>query len=620
LNRLDRRSRPQDEHRSRVIALLLIDVGLVALTLAVYGQAWDFGLIVFDDPTYVVSNPPVTSGLSFSGVSWAFRTFYGANWIPLTWLSLMADVSLYGNWAGGFHITNVLLHACNVLLLFHVLNRATGQRGPSAFVAALFAVHPIHAESVVWITERKDVLSMFFGLWSLWFYVRYAQERRYALLGASIVGLCASLMAKQTFVTLPFVFLLLDFWPLARLNGGQIDQERSSPEVGRQRTASLILEKLPFFILVLAICAVTLVAQTAGPENVSDPAPLSLRLANALVAYVSYLGKAIVPIHLGILYPFEADVNLIAAGAAAALLVVLTILAITFWRRFPFLLVGWLWFLGTLVPMIGVVKVGRQQMADRYAYLSFIGLYIAVAWTFATLLHSRRLKVSLAVVSLAFYGAMGFLQVSYWRDGLTLMQHTYEVTRDNSFCRDLLAYELNAQGRGDEALEEMRAAIKLDPHNPEPYTRMADLLLPAGRIDEAASAYRSALALQENNVDARAGLGWTYLQQKKPADAKREFARAVEADPNLGTVRFYLAYVCRLMGDYEESNRHCRSALAIEPDMPACRRLMADNFDSLGRPAEAAEIRATLPVQTTPTGPGSGSDQSGRPSVPSVIR
>jgi Flp pilus assembly protein TadD len=470
----------------------------------------------------------------------------------------------------------------------------------------LFAVHPIHAESVAWVTERKDVLSMFFGLLSLLFYVRYAQHRKYTALLLSLVGFAASLLSKQTFVTLPFVFLLLDFWPLARF--------------GRERITWLILEKVPFFVLIPVIGAITIAAQTSRTANEIAPAPLALRVANALDAYLSYLGKAVFPFYLGVLYPFQMEINLVSVGAAAAVLVGITYVVVRSWRRFPFLVVGWFWFLGTMVPMIGVVKVGRQQMADRYAYLPFIGLYIAVVWSAATLIASRRLKLSIAAVVLAFYAAMGFVQVGYWHDGLTLARHTCAVTKDNWFCHYLLGLELNGAGHVNDAIAELREGIRVDPHEPEIYIRLGDLLIRMGRDDEAARAYQSALTNREDSIDARTGLGWTYLQKKKFADAKREFARALEVDPGLANLHFYMAYDCRLMGDYEESNQSCETALKLDPDMTACRRLMADNFDSLGRTAEAAEIRKSLPSLPPPTGSLFQPGQAWQPGVPSGLR
>jgi tetratricopeptide (TPR) repeat protein len=588
------RLEPTGASRFALDSPALIGVGLVALTLAVYAQVWDFEFIRFDDHVYTDSNVHVAAGLTPAAVSWAFRAFYQANWIPLTWISLMVDASLYGNWPGGYHITNVLLHAANVLLLFYFLSGATGQKWPSATVAALFAVHPIHAESVAWVTERKDVLSIFFGLVSLSFYSRYARHRTYTSLLPSLLGMIASLLSKQTLVTLPFVFLLIDYWPLGRF--------------GKERTRSLLLEKLPFFVLIPVSGAITLVAQTSGNMNEIAPAPLALRVANALLGYVSYLGKALLPLRLGVFYPFETNVDLVSVGAAAAVLLGVSVVALRLWRRFPFLAVGWLWFLGTLVPMIGVVKVGRQQMADRYAYFPFIGLYVAVVWLAMSLIASHRLRVALAVVALAFYAALGFVQVSYWRDGLILAEHTSAVTKPNWFCHSLLGNELLGAGRTNEAIETLREGVRIAPHEPEIDTDLGNMLIGAGRLREAAHAYRCALANREDSIDARSGLAWTYLHEKKYADAKREFERALEVDPTLPNLLFSMAYACRLSGDYEESNRYCKSCLAQDPDRTACLRMMADNLDSLGRPAEAAEIRKSLPAPRAAPGapPGSG--------------
>jgi cytochrome c-type biogenesis protein CcmH/NrfG len=591
-----RAAEPARERQFTLARRLLIDIGLVALTLAVYAQVWDFGFTQLDDHAYTDANVHVASGLTFAGASWAFRTFSEANWIPLTWISLMADASVYGSWPGGYHLTNVLLHVVNVLLLFHFLSSATVQSGASVVVAALFAVHPIHGESVAWVTERKDVLSMFFGLASLLFYVLYARHRTYAAYAASLAALTASLLSKQTFVTLPFVFLLLDYWPLARL--------------GKERTARLFLEKLPFFVLIPASCAMTLAAQISGTAIETVGSPWALRVANALLAYVSYLGKAIVPLWLGVLYPFQTEVNLVSVGAAAAILLGITVVAFQLRRQVPFLLVGWLWFLGTLVPMIGLVKVGRQQMADRYAYFPFIGLYLAVVWSAMTLIASRRLKLSLAVVALLCYTALGFLQVGCWQDGLTLARHSCAVTADNWFCHYLMGMELDAAGQTNEAIEALREGVRVAPHELEIYVRLGDLLIRTGRNAEAARAYREALANREDAVEARAGLAWTYMQEKKYAEAKREFSRALEVDPGVANLHFYMAYVCRLMGEYEESNRYCKSCLAREPDRTDCMRLMADNLESLGRATEAAQLRKSLPPRADLVGPSPTSKQS----------
>ena len=404
---------------------VVLALGLVALTLAVYGRVYRFEFVDYDDPSYVISNPDVLSGLNVGSVRWAFGEVHAANWIPLTWLSLMLDATCYGSWPGGYHITNALLHLANVLLVFAIFARATGNPRSSALVAALFAVHPLHAESVAWIAERKDVLSMFFGLLSLFAYVRYAQldraaPRRALALSLALVFFVCSLMSKQTFVTLPFLLLLLDYWPLGRLAVGPAraagDEGQRGPShprnppaaaggfgasrrwyfrtfrqlTGGQAAASatgqfrrvglLLLEKLPFFAAGALFCLVALWAQQRGSMIRSLATfPLATRCLNAVLAYALYVCKAVVPVGLAPYYPHPgAQLSVARVGLAALFLVAVTLIAITQVRRRPFLLVGWLWFLGTLVPMIGLVQIGEQQLADRYMYLPSIGLYVAV--------------------------------------------------------------------------------------------------------------------------------------------------------------------------------------------------------------------------------------------------
>jgi hypothetical protein len=431
--------------RMRWIAVrsqLGLSVLLIALTLAVYARALRFGFVVFDDPRYVTDNFHVLSGLSLRGIRWAFSTFHDCNWIPLTWLLLMLDATLYGCWAGGFHATNILLHIANVLLVFFCFQRATGQTGRSAFVAALFAVHPLHVESVAWITERKDVLSMFCGLVSLWAYIRYAQGRHYAWLALSLGSFTCSLASKQTFVTLPFVFLLCDFWPLGRFPGapGSVREDATLRE--RLDIAPLLVEKIPLFVVSAAFCAMALWAQSAGHSTRSlADMPLSIRALNAVSAYGPYLEKGLLPCGLAIFYPHPGlRIEWAAVALSVTVLTAITVFAITTVRRWPFVLMGWLWFLGTLVPMIGLVQVGLQQRADRYVYLPNLGLYIAIAWLVPAIVTApiarRRVLPAVAGAVVAVYATIAFAQVGQWRDGIVLMRHALAVKRSKQ-PRDL---------------------------------------------------------------------------------------------------------------------------------------------------------------------------------------
>jgi protein O-mannosyl-transferase len=559
--------------RTGITTTGLILLTLAAATLAVYGQVWRFEFITIDDPVYVSTNPHVLSGLTLAGIKWAFNRFYIANWFPLTWLSLMLDGTAYEAWAGGYHLTNLLLHLANVLLVFAVFRKATGRNLLSAFVAALFAVHPIHAESVAWVSERKDVLSVFFGLLALWAYVNYAQKVRISWLFASLACFTLSLMSKQTLVTMPCVLLLLDVWPFSRLS----------------RRA--IVEKIPFFAISAVFCVVAVRAQANGLSVRSLVAtPLAVRLANAAVAYVSYLQKALVPWNLGVYYPFSSDLSLPLVGFSLALLVALTAVAFTFRRRFPFFAVGWFWFLGTLVPMIGLVQVGTQQMADRYAYFPFLGLYLAVGG----FLTSRRAAVALVGV----YGVLGFVQTGYWQDTLTLLNHTARVTRDNSFLRLALGDGLLAEGRLDEAMEEYRQAVTLAPADPATHCKWAEALFRFDTPERARREYEIALALDDKSAEAHRGLGLYYLGTKDLAAAKREFQLALAADPGDQENHLNLARVDRTVGDFQASMEHCRGALAINDNLLDAHRLLAEDLESLGRWNEAADrLRLILSIE-----------------------
>ena len=409
----------------------LIVLALAGLTLAVYGQVWRFEFITLDDPFYASANPHVRSGLTLGGIKWAFSKFYIANWFPLTWLSLMLDGTAYDAWAGGYHLTNLLFHLANVVLVFAVFTKATGKELLAGFVAALFAVHPLHAESVAWISERKDVLSVFFGLLCLSQYVNYAQRGRLRSYLLALTFLTLSLMSKQTLVTMPFVMLLLDYWPLKRL------------------TRRAIVEKIPFLAISAVFC---LVAIRAGQRFDRS---LSRGRASGRVAWQTrrfpmsrICKRGLSPGIWGFITRFRWNLACLCWLSPSRVLVGLTAASLGLRRRYPYLTIGWLWFLGTMVPMIGFVQIGLQQMADRYAYFPFLGLYLALGG----FLTSRR--AAIAIVSV--YGVFGFVQTGYWHDTLTLLNHTARVTGDNSFLCLALGDGLMAEGRLGEAMEQYR--------------------------------------------------------------------------------------------------------------------------------------------------------------------
>jgi tetratricopeptide (TPR) repeat protein len=569
---------------------------LIALTLAVYGRAVQFGFVVFDDPRYVTDNFHVLSGLSLRGVRWAFSTFHDCNWIPLTWVSLMLDASLYGRWAGGFHATNILLHVANVLLVFFCFQRATGQIGRSAFVAALFAVHPLHVESVAWITERKDVLSMFCGLVSLSAYIRYAQGRHYAWLALSLGAFACSLASKQTFVTLPFVFLLCDFWPLGRFPGAPRPAREDATLCDRgPGIIPLLVEKIPFFVVSAAFCAVALWAQSSG-HSVRSLAemPLSIRALNAVSAYGLYLEKGLLPFGLAIFYPHPGSgIGLAVVAFSVVGLTAISVIAIGTVRRWPFVLVGWLWFLGTLVPMIGLVQVGLQQRADRYVYLPNLGLYIAIAWTVPAIVSApgarRRVLPAVAGAVVAVYAAIAFVQVGTWRDGIVLMRHALAVTEDNSFAHTVLGEALLAESRVDEALEQCRRAIELAPQDPASHVSLGVVLYGLRRFDRAAEEFRAALKIDDRCAPAHTGLALACCGQHQYVQARGEFLRSLEIDPSNTGAYAGLAVLCRTLGESEQSIAYAERALEFDDTPLYCQRLMAIKLFDQGRLEEAIE-------------------------------
>jgi protein O-mannosyl-transferase len=440
-----------------------IGAALALVTLAVYAPVRHYGWVDYDDDVYVYANPSITLGLGPAGVAWAFTTFHGANWFPLTWLSWMLDVQLFGLAPGPLHVVNALLHATAAALLFVALARMSGAPGRSAFAAAVFALHPLHVESVAWIAARKDVLSGLFFALALGAHERRARlgpgRGRSALLA---LFLALGLMAKPTLVVLPFLLLLLDFWPLGRLGDepGRIDPARLS---------AAVREKGLLFGLAAASAVITYVAQRAGGAVAgTDLLPFGPRLENALVALARYLGKAFWPADLAVLYPHPGtSLPLWQPASAAGLLVAVTAAVVVARRRAPYLATGWLWFTGALVPVLGLVQVGSQAMADRYTYLPLVGLAIAVAWGAWDLLgRGRRRRAALAVLAgaaIAAQAACTRVQLRYWRDGVTLFEHALAVTDENHVAHAQLGAALLARGREGEAIAHWKEAVRIAP-------------------------------------------------------------------------------------------------------------------------------------------------------------
>lgn len=508
----------------------VIALSLFSLTVLAYAPLGEAGFVNYDDPGYVYANPRVAAGLTIDGVAWAFTTFHQANWHPLTWLSHMLDVELFGVNPGWHHRVAVFLHALNTVLLFTFLSRATGARWPSAFAAALFAVHPLHVESVAWISERKDVLSTFFWLAAMLAYlswVRRGGPARYALVAGL---LAAGLLAKPMVVTLPCVLLLLDVWPLGRTPwAGRAD----TGEAATVRWGRLLAEKVPLFFLVAGASVATLAAQRAGGAVIGMvELPLAARLANAVVAYGWYLRKTVWPVGLAVFYPHP---SLGGAPPPATWLVPLLVLAGisagAFWqrRRRPYLAVGWLWYLGTLVPVIGLVQVGVQATADRYTYVPLIGLFVAIAWLGASVaLGSRSRRVGVGTAAIVWLVASLLVtraQLPHWRSARTLAERSVSVSPQNFVMSFNLAMALEGEGDVDGARRRYWDAIRIQPTYAETYGNLARVLVRLERPDRAIRALRAGLRVEPGHVGLVNNLVW--LLATHPDDEVRDGAAAL---------------------------------------------------------------------------------------------
>ncbi|MBW1896674.1 MAG: glycosyltransferase family 39 protein, partial [Deltaproteobacteria bacterium] len=450
-------------------------IGLTLLTFLVFWQVTSHEFVIFDDEVYVTQNDEVQKGLSWDGVAWAFTTTHANFWHPLTWLSHMLDCRLFGLNPAGHHLTSLLLHIANTLLLFLVFHRMTGALWPSAFVAALFACHPLHVESVAWVSERKDVLSTLFWMLTLGAYVRYVEHPRGRAYLLAVVFFSLGLMAKPMLVTLPFVLLLLDYWPLDRLDFGQQSHrpgdQAGHPGYPKSSFFHLLLEKVPFLVLSAVSCIVAYTAQAhGGAIKSSGVFSIDVRIANALISYVSYLEKTFWPHHLAVFYPHPGTWPVWQIAGAGLLLVSISALVLLGMRKKPYLTLGWFWYLGTLVPVIGLVQVGIHAMADRYTYVPLIGVFIMIAWGLQDIAKRWRpqrvvLGLSAAAVICAFTISSA-RQLNHWQNSSTLFQHALNVTEDNYGAHNNLGLALAQRGKLDEAIDHYLRALEIKPVSP----------------------------------------------------------------------------------------------------------------------------------------------------------
>ena len=560
----------------------LICLALAVVTTALYWPMLHHNFVNFDDDDYITNNSHVKAGLTWAGVAWAFQTGAAANWHPLTWLSHMLDCQLYGLYPGGHHSTNLLFHVANTLLLFLWLRQLTGALWRSALVAALFAWHPLHVESVAWAAERKDVLSAFFWLLTLMAYTRYAQkwsrvegresranvavqalDSRLSTLdyGLALFFFAGGLMSKPMVVTLPFVLLLLDFWPLNRIPPGSFARSN----------INLIVEKLPFFALTLAASVVTYLVQTSGRALWSSAGlSFSSRVANALWAYERYISKTFWPVGLSIFYPHPYHWPAGLAIGAALLLALWSGLSIWRARQNPYWFVGWFWFLGTLVPTIGIVQVGSQSMADRYMYIPSIGLFILVAWGLDDFLnwrpHWRRITTFAGGVALAGCLAGTEIQLSYWRSSIKLFSHAIEVTTDNFVAFTCLGETLRDLGMKEEAMKLCAEAVRISPNSPVAQYNFGMALLQNQKLGEAIEHLDAAGRLAPHNSEIQYNLGLVLLLHDKPDEAVGHFATALVEKPGFAEAHDRLAQALSQQHKSKEAIPHYREALRLKPD------------------------------------------------------
>jgi tetratricopeptide (TPR) repeat protein len=529
---------------------LWVALALLVVTFGVYSQVRHFQFINYDDPEYVVANSHVRAGLTGAGIAWAFTSYDAANWFPLTWITHMLDVQLFGLDSGWHHLTNVVLHCAAALLLFAALKRMTGARWPAAFVAFVFALHPLHVESVAWVAERKDVLSAFFWCLTLWCYARYVERpsaRRYLPV---VLTFGLGLMAKPMIVTLPFVLLLLDYWPLRR-----------------ELRPNLLIEKLPLFALAFAVSLVTYLAQHGGGAVAAvSGIPLDARLANAVVAYVTYLCDFFWPAGLSVFYPYAPALPGWQVAGSAAVLAGISYLAVRYWRTRPWLAVGWFWYLGTLVPVIGLVQVGAQSHADRYTYLPMIGVSILLAWGAADLVAWRRVSRALACALSVACVALTWVQVQYWANSETLFPHTLRNTTGNYVIHNNLANYYLEQHRNEEARDQATDALAIRPYYVDARVNLGTALQRLGNPVAAEAEYRRALEIQPANVAALSGLGASLAVEQRPGEALAALQAAVQHAPDCADCHYNLGKVLSMMGRNDEAATELATALRYRPD------------------------------------------------------
>ena len=577
--------------------VFLMSLCLIAAVIVSYIPVIHSDFVGYDDELYVTENKLVQNGFTSESFKWAFTTFHSANWHPLTWLSHMLDCELYGLNPAGHHWTNVEFHLVNTLLLFFILFKMTGELYRSAFVAALFAVHPLHVESVAWVSERKDLLSTFFGLMMIFAYHRYIKAsvlKNYLLI---ITFLCLGLMAKPMLVTFPFVLLLLDFWPLKRFQckknrNNDLIQPEKTIYYGVKGLMRLIIEKIPLFIPVVMSSILTFLAQKSeGAVKALAVLSLKTRIANAFVSYVSYVSKAIWPGKLAIFYPHpDNTLSAWSIVGAALLIAVAILLSIGTSKKYPYMAVGLFWYLGTLVPVIGLVQVGAQAMADRYTYIPLIGLFIIVAWGVSDLFKKWQYgTLFLGMSGMIILSALSwktFCQLSYWKNGIILFENAVRVTENNYLAHNNLGTAYDPVNL-DAAIYHYKAALKIKPDYVVAHYNLGNVLAKKGHIDDAIAHYQEALRIKPDYGEAHNNLGTALYNKKDYEGAILHFDKALKLNPQDTGARNNMANVLFTQGKLDQAVLHYKEVLRINPKYSKAHYNMGNILLKQGKTEEA---------------------------------
>jgi protein O-mannosyl-transferase len=594
------KSQPFITHSGGKRTILGVCILLALAVFLVFGQTLRYGFVNLDDRPYVYENAHVAKGLTLTGIVWAFTRSHAGYWHPLTWISHMLDCQFYGLNAGGHHLTNVLIHAATAILLFLVLRQMTGTLWPSAFVAAVFAIHPLRVESVAWVAERKDVLSGLFFMLTLLMYARYVEQSKVqspkskVFYGLVLLFFALGLMSKPMLVTLPFVLLLLDWWPLNRF-----EPTTRGPQPATHQALRLVREKTPLFLLAAVSCVMVFLTQkgTGAMVTIAD-IPLTTRLSNAMVSYGAYIVQMLWPANLAVFYPYR-PIPVWQVMSAGAWLLLITLLTVMFARRLPYLLVGWFWYLGMLVPVIGIIQVGQQARADRFTYLPQIGLCLAIAWTVKDLSASWRyrralLRVGAFVVIIALTVCAG-KQTSYWRDSESLWTHALACTPDNAIAENHLGAMYATQGRLDAAIQHYQKALEIEPNNFDVYNNLANVLVIQRKIPEAIAHYKKALEIRPDYTEAQYNLGVVLASQGRVSEALEHYQKAIQLNPDWAEAHYNLGVVFGLRGQLGEAVEQFQKAVELKPDYADAHGNLAKLLATRGKLDEAVkEYQRTL--------------------------